>query len=51
MKDNQNNNNNSFHSRNSPNENDINYPYQDNDDIIRKISQITPNEDKSFESS
>jgi hypothetical protein len=40
-------NDNSFISRNNRKSNTD----QDNDDIIKKLSQITPNEDKSFESS
>ena len=43
--------NNSYHSRNVSNENKKNFPEQDNDDIIKQLSQITPDDDKSFESS
>ena len=44
-------NDNSFISRNKSNNNRNSNMEQDNDDIIKKLSQITPNEDKSFESS
>ena len=42
---------NSSHSKNISNENKTSFHEQDNDDIIKQLSQITPDDDKSFESS
>ena len=51
MKEINKNNENSFVSRNKLNKNKKSNIEQDNDDIIKKLSQITPSEDRSFESS
>lgn len=50
MKETQKNNDNSFHSRNESKNNKNDNSEKDNDDILRQLSQITPSEDKSFDS-
>lgn len=51
MKEINKNNDNSFVSRNKSSKNKKSNIEQDNDDIIKKLSQISPSEDRSFESS
>ena len=51
MKDNLINNNNNFYIGGTPNRNNSYSLVKDNDDIIKQLSQITPSDNKSFESS